>query len=108
MVSLAAVYFHFRAHVKIVEISSPVGSVRPRMTLEFLVRVSGIMMRSYFLKGKKQKFGSTLSTVIDVCITLAIFFFSLDLVPLKKIHISYVNLTFQLTVPIVNLLNNIC
>jgi hypothetical protein len=50
------------------------GSPRLRMTLEFFVRVSGIMMRSYFMKGKKQKFGSTLSTVIDVCIACIISF----------------------------------
>lgn len=37
-----------------------------RMTLGFFLKLLATMMRSYFVQGKKQKFGSTLSTVIDV------------------------------------------
>lgn len=47
---------------------------RLRMTVEFFMKVSATMVRSFLVKGKKQKFGSTLSTVIDVRIS---FFHSL-------------------------------
>lgn len=89
------VYFHFRAHAKSAKISSAVAaserdSPRLRMTLEFFVRVSGTMMRSYFMKGKKQKFGSTLSTVIDVYITCKIV-----LIEFKK---KYSYLSYEFTI----------
>lgn len=76
-------YFHFRVWNIRPECSTLAGAARrnakswvctpPRMTVEFFMKVSATMMRSYFAAGKKQKFGSTLSTVIDVRIK----FFSL-------------------------------
>lgn len=59
---------HSCAYIKNAQASLKRDSPRLRMTLQYFVRMSETMMRSYFMKGKKQKFGSTLSTVIDVCI----------------------------------------
>lgn len=83
------VRLHFCAHTKTTQASFERDSPRLRMTLEYFVRMSGTMMRSYFMKGKKQKFGSTLSTVIDVCILFALLsYISIELLKIQ-LYSSY-------------------
>lgn len=71
MVPRTLLIFAFEFEIRqVLEFSASRTDARPlgrlRMTLEFFIKVSATMMRSYFVKGNKQKFGSTLSTVIDV------------------------------------------
>lgn len=86
------VCFYFCAHIKNAQISFEQDLPRLRMTLEYFVRMSETMMRSYFMKGKKQKFGSTLSTVIDVSIIYTTI--SIELIK-RYSYIFYTNINYN-------------